>query len=78
MAWLHCRRSRSRARFLGSTDHTPNNPKRHFDDFSSYHTGGAHFIFGECATKMISNNKQLDIYQGFATRSGGEVPGSLE
>ena len=40
--------------------------------------GGAHFIFGDCAKKMISNNIQLDIYQGFATRSGGEVPGSLE
>ncbi len=61
------------ARFLGSTDHVPNSPVGHFDDFSSYHTGGVHFIFGDCATKYISNSIDLEIYQAFATRAGGEV-----
>ncbi len=62
------------ARFLGTTDHVPNSPIGHFDDFSSYHTGGTHFIFGDCATKYISNSIDLEIYQSLATRAGGEVP----
>ena len=66
------------ARFLGSTDHTPNSPAGHFDDFSSYHTGGTHFIFGDCATKYISNSVDLQVYQALATRMGGEVPKSLD
>lgn len=66
------------ARFLGSTDHVPNSPEGHFDDFSSYHTGGTHFIFGDCATKYISNNIDLAVYQSLSTRAGGEVAQSLE
>lgn len=61
------------ARILGTTDHTPNAPIGHFDDFSSYHTGGTHFVFGDCATRIISNQIQLEVYQSMATRSGGEV-----
>jgi len=66
------------ARFLGSTDHTPNSPVGHFDDFSSYHTGGTHFIFGDCATRYISNKIDLEVYQALATRAGGEVPNSYD
>lgn len=66
------------ARFLGSTDHVPNSPEAHFDDFSSYHTGGAHFIFGDCSTKLISNNIDLEVYQALATRDGAEVPRAYE
>ena len=66
------------ARFLGTTDHVPNSPVGHFDDFSSYHTGGTHFIFGDCSTKLISNNIDLGIYQSLATRAGGEVPKTIE
>lgn len=66
------------ARFLGTTDHTPNSPAGHFDDFSSYHTGGTHFIMGDCSTRLISNNINLQTYQALATRIGGEVPGDLD
>ena len=66
------------ARFLGTTDHVPNSPAGHFDDFSSYHTGGTHFIFGDCATKYLSNNVDLEIFRALATRAGGEVPKSYE
>ncbi|MEQ1828348.1 MAG: DUF1559 domain-containing protein [Pirellula sp.] len=61
------------ARILGSTDHTPNAPIGHFDDFSSYHTGGTHFVLGDCATRLISNQIQLNVYQSLATRAGSEV-----
>jgi hypothetical protein len=60
------------ARFLGSTDHVPNSPIGHFDDFSSGHTGGANFVMGDCSTHMISNSIDLQVYQALATRSGGE------
>ena len=66
------------ARFLGTTDHVPNSPVGHFDDFSSYHTGGVHFVLGDCSTRMISNSIRLDIYQGLATRAGSETAGSLD
>lgn len=66
------------ARFLGTTDHVPNSPKGHFDDFSSYHTGGTHFIFGDCATKFLSNSVDLEVFQALATRAGGEVAKSFE
>ena len=66
------------ARFLGSTDHVPNSPAGHFDDFSSYHSGGTHFIFGDCSTKFVSNNIDLGVYQSLATRAGGEVPRSID
>lgn len=66
------------ARFLGSTDHTPNSPVGHFDDFSSYHTGGTQFIFGDCSTRTISDSIDLEIYQSMATRAGGEVLKSID
>jgi hypothetical protein len=66
------------ARFLGTTDHVPNSPEGHFDDFSSYHTGGTHFIFGDCATKYLSNSIDVEVFQALSTRAGGEVPKSIE
>lgn len=66
------------ARFLGTTDHVPNSTEGHFDDFSSRHTGGVHFVFGDCSTRMISNSIRLEIYQGLATRAGAEITGELE
>lgn len=66
------------ARFLGTTDHVPNSPIGHFDDFSSYHTGGTHFVNGDCSTKYLSNSIDLEVYQALATRAGGEVPKSVD
>jgi prepilin-type N-terminal cleavage/methylation domain-containing protein len=60
-------------RILGSTDHTPNSPAGHFDDFSSRHTGGANFVLGDCSTHFISQNIDISIYQALSTRNGGEV-----
>ena len=61
------------ARFLGVTDHVPNSPIGHFDDFSSRHGSGTHFIFGDCATRMLANSIDLRVYQAMATRQGAEV-----
>lgn len=61
------------ARLVGSTDHVPNSPVGHFDDFSSFHSLGAHFIMADCSVRMVSDSVREEIYSGMATRQGGEV-----
>jgi prepilin-type N-terminal cleavage/methylation domain-containing protein len=61
------------ARILGSADHTPNFPENHFDDFSSHHTGGAHFVLGDGSVRFITENIDLRVYQGLHTINKGEV-----
>ncbi|HUG19275.1 MAG TPA: DUF1559 domain-containing protein [Planctomycetaceae bacterium] len=61
------------ARFLGVTDHTPNHPSAHLEDFSSHHTGGAQFLFGDGRVKFVSENIDHQIYQALSTIQGGEV-----
>lgn len=60
-------------RILGTCDHTPNHPSNHIDDFSSLHSGGAHFTFGDGSVKFVSTNVDLGVYQALATRAGGET-----
>jgi prepilin-type N-terminal cleavage/methylation domain-containing protein/prepilin-type processing-associated H-X9-DG protein len=64
-------------RLLGSTDHTPNDAHIHFDDFSSNHTGRAHFLLGDGSVKFISSNIDLRVYQAVSTRAGREVVGEF-
>lgn len=64
-------------RILGSTDHTPNNPANHFDDFSSHHTGGAHFLLGDGSVRFIGETHDLTLFQHLATRSAGDLIGEF-
>jgi prepilin-type processing-associated H-X9-DG protein len=64
-------------RVLGSLDHTPNDPVRHFDDFSSYHTGGAHYVLGDGHVKFVSSNIDKHLYQSLGTIKGGEITGEF-
>ncbi len=61
------------ARVLAVADHTPNHPDSHLDDFSSEHSGGVFFIFGDGHVQFISENIDLNVYQGLCTYAGGEV-----
>lgn len=63
------------ARILGGTDHPPNDPAGHLEDFSSFHEGGAQFVFGDGRVRFISENIDEGVYQALATRQGGEVVG---
>ena len=65
------------ARILGVTDHNPNAPTGHLDDFSSSHDGGVHFLFGDGRVRYVSENINNDVYLGLATRSGREVVGDF-
>lgn len=60
------------ARILGVADHGPNDPQAHFDDFSSYHTGGANFMRADVSVSFISNNIDVTVYRAMSTRAGGE------
>ena len=64
-------------RILGSFDHTPNHPDSHFDDFSSWHTGGAQFVFADGHVRFISESIDLPTYQGAATIQGREILGDF-
>lgn len=65
--------SEAMARIVGISDHTPNHPDAHFDDFSSYHPSGVHFVLGDGSVRRIDDHIDLAIYQGLMTIGGGEV-----
>ncbi len=64
-------------RILGATDHTPNHPDTHFDDYSSHHTGGAHFGLGDGSVHFVSDSVDLTLFQSLATIKGGEIVGEF-
>lgn len=61
------------ARIVGSTDHTPNSPVGHFEDFSSFHATGANFIMADCSVRLIPDTIDVTVYRALATRQGGEA-----
>lgn len=67
----------SYARILGVGDHPPNFPQALPEDFSSLHTGGAHFIFGDAHVRFISENIDEATYQALCTRNGEELVGDF-
>ena len=65
------------ARILGVSDHTPNHPALHIDDFSSWHTGGVHLLFGDGRVRFLTQSVDLGIFRAIATRSGSEITGDF-
>jgi prepilin-type N-terminal cleavage/methylation domain-containing protein len=59
-------------RVVGVADHTPNHPSLHFDDFSSFHPTGVHFLLGDGSVRRFNDTIDLDVYRALATRAGGE------
>jgi prepilin-type N-terminal cleavage/methylation domain-containing protein len=60
-------------RVVGVADHTPNHHDHHFDDFTSYHPAGVHFVLGDGSVRRIDDHIDLGVYQGLSTMYGGEV-----
>jgi prepilin-type processing-associated H-X9-DG protein len=62
-----------RVRNVGIADHTPNHPEGHFDDFSSGHPTGVHFLYADGSVQRINDMIDETIYQALTTRAGGET-----
>jgi prepilin-type N-terminal cleavage/methylation domain-containing protein len=60
------------ARVVGAADHVPNSPVGHFEDFSSYHTAGAHFILSDGSVRMLTQFIDLEVYHALTTRANKE------
>lgn len=61
------------ARVVGSADHAPNFEGGHFEDFSSEHPQGAHFLLGDGSVRMVQENIKRSVYWAAATRRGREI-----
>jgi hypothetical protein len=61
------------ARIIGAADHVPNDPIGHFEDFSSFHADGAHFVLSDGAVRFITRFVDLDVYHALTTRANKEV-----
>jgi len=61
------------ARVVGVADHPPNDPHHHFEDFSSLHPGGVHFLYADGHVTRINNQIDLPTYKALCTRDGGEA-----
>ena len=59
-------------RILGVTDHVPNSPANHIDDFSSHHATGSFFVMGDGRVRLITSNIDENVYKKLATRAGRE------
>ena len=59
-------------RIVGISDHTPNHPDHHFDDFTSHHPSGVHFLMGDGSVSRYHNTIDHAVYQALCTRQGGE------
>jgi hypothetical protein len=58
---------------LGIADHAPNHPTGHFDDFSSEHPGGTHFVLGDGSVHLLPDTIDLNVYRALVTLNGGEA-----
>jgi prepilin-type N-terminal cleavage/methylation domain-containing protein len=63
----------AQARIVGVGDHTPNHKDHHFDDFTSNHPNGVHFLLGDGSVKRLSDNIHEQVYKALITRHGNET-----
>lgn len=61
------------ARIVGVADHAPNDEGHHYDDFSSAHPSGAHFLVGDGSVRILNDEIEVGLYRALSTRAGGEV-----
>mgnify|MGYP003344918406 FL=1 len=62
----------ARIRIVGVADHTPNDRHHHFDDFTSNHPTGVHFLVGDGSVQRIDDTIDEGVYKALCTRAGGE------
>jgi len=60
-------------RIVGIADHSPKTPAAHYDDFSSHHPSGVHFLLGDGSVSRYHDTIDHAVYQALCTRGGGEA-----
>ncbi len=65
-------------RIVGVADHSPNDPHHHFDDFTSRHPVGVHFLYGDGSVHRLNDSIDLGVYHALVTREGHEAVSSSE
>lgn len=55
--------------------HKPNSPTPHAEDFTSKHSGGVNFLFGDGSVRFITDSIDGQTWVKLGTRQGGEVAG---
>lgn len=52
---------------------TPNDKNEQFEDFGSWHPGGAQFVYCDGSVRMVNSEIGLATFQALGTRAGHEV-----
>ena len=65
-------------RILAVSDHTPNNPAAHSDDFSSPHPQGVHFLMGDGRVRFLGQTISKLVFQALTTKAGREANTNLD
>jgi prepilin-type N-terminal cleavage/methylation domain-containing protein len=60
------------ARIVGIADHPPNHADHHFDDFTSHHPAGVHFLHGDGSVSRYNDSINFAVYQALCTINGSE------
>jgi prepilin-type N-terminal cleavage/methylation domain-containing protein len=55
------------ARVLGCSNHPPNDPSNHFEDYSSWHPGGVQVLLGDGSVQFIADQVDARLFIGLAT-----------
>ncbi|MEL7500121.1 MAG: DUF1559 domain-containing protein [Planctomycetota bacterium] len=61
------------ARIVAITDHAPNDPDLHFEDFRSAHATGINVTLADGSTHFVADSIDEEVYIAYGTRAGGEV-----
>ena len=60
-------------RTLAVSDHTPNHPDAHIDDFSSSHPQGVHFLMGDGRVRFLGQTISTEVFKALTTKAGRET-----
>lgn len=65
-------------RVVGFMEGSPNDPAADEAAFSSRHSGGVHFLFGDGSVRFLRDHMDRAVYEALGTRAGQESVGRLE